>query len=347
MSVDSNLAAPGLTTGFLRAVTAEAARDPAAAAPAGPMAAAPAIPPPLRHNIRRGASMILLSTLMFSLMAVLAKLLGSRIPFMEMVFFRSFFALPVVLLIGLRGRATLRTRRFPGHLARACTGLAASSCMFFSATVLPLGEQQALTYGTPLFVTLLAYPFLGERPGPHRWAAVCMGFAGILVIALGPVLMGEPRLPPAGIAAWIVAAGYVAAVTHGMFAASTTLLVRQLSATEASTSIVLWQSVLMTALSGLVLPFIWITPGLGDLPLLVAVGLVGGIGQLLSTEAFASAQVSSLGPYTYTALLWAALFGWLIWGDVPGVTMILGAMLIVGAGLYILHREMRRRKSAV
>jgi drug/metabolite transporter (DMT)-like permease len=216
--------------------------------------------------------------------------------------------------------------------------------MFFSATVLPLGEQQALTYGTPIFVTLLAYPFLGERPGPHRWAAVAMGFAGILIIALGPTLMGETRVPPAGIAAWVIVAGYVAAVTHGMFAASTTLLVRQLSATEGSTSIVLWQSILMTALCALALPFVWVTPSAMEWLLLLGMGLVGGIGQLLSTEAFASAQVSSLGPYTYTALLWAALFGWLIWGDVPGVAMVTGAALIVGAGLYILHREMRRRQ---
>jgi len=215
--------------------------------------------------------------------------------------------------------------------------------MIFSATVLPLGEQQALTYGTPIFVTLLAYPFLGERPGPHRWAAVGIGFLGILVIALGPAVLGTARPAPLGVAAWAVVAGYVAASLHGMFAASTTLLVRQLSATEASTTIVLWQSILMTALSALALPFVWVTPTWGQLALLVGIGVVGGIGQLCSTEAFASAQVSSLGPYTYTALVWAALFGWLFWGDVPGPTMALGAALIVFAGLYILHREMRRR----
>jgi drug/metabolite transporter (DMT)-like permease len=238
--------------------------------------------PATRHDIRRGATLILCSTLMFSLMTLLAKLLGSRIPFMEIVFFRSFFALLIVAGVGLRGRATLRTRRFPGHLGRACTGLAATCCMFFSATVLPLGEQQALTYGTPIFVTLLAIPFLGERPGPHRWGAVGVGFLGILVIALGPGLLGQAHLPPPGPVDWL---------------------------------------------------------------LLLGVGLVGGVGQLLSTEAYASAQVSSLGPYTYTALLWAALFGWLIWGDVPGPTMVLGGAMIVAAGLYILHREMRRRRA--
>jgi drug/metabolite transporter (DMT)-like permease len=307
-------------------------------------AAAIAAPHAMRHDIRRGATFILLSTLGFSFMTVLAKWLGTSIPFMEMVFFRSFFGLPVVIMLSLRGRVSLRTRRFPGHVARACTGLAATTCMFFSATVLPLGEQQALTYGTPIFVTLLAIPFLGERPGPHRWGAVLVGFVGILVIALGPGLLGETRLPPPGVAEWVLVAGYVAASCHGLFAASTTLLVRQLSATESSTVIVMWQSILMTVLSGLVLPFIWVTPSPLEWVLLLGIGVVGCISQILSTEAYSSAQVSSLGPYTYTALLWAALFGWLLWGDVPGITMILGATMIVAAGLYILHREMRRRK---
>ncbi len=308
------------------------------------MSISPPAPHATRHDIRRGATLILLSTFGFSMMTVLAKLLGSSIPFMEMVFFRSFFALPLVILIGLRGRVSLRTRRFPGHVARATTGLAATTCMFFSATVLPLGEQQALTYGTPIFVTLLAIPFLGERPGPHRWGAVLVGFLGILVIALGPGFLGEVRVPPPGVAEWVMVAGYTAAVVHGLCAASTTLLVRQLSSTESSTVIVLWQSILMTVMSGLIMPFVWVTPTALEWLLLIGIGVVGGISQLLSTEAYSSAQVSSLGPYTYTALLWAALFGWLIWGDVPGVTMILGAAMIVAAGLYILHREMRRRR---
>jgi drug/metabolite transporter (DMT)-like permease len=158
--------------------------------------------------------------------------------------------------------------------------------------------------------------------------------------------MGRPHVPPPGVAEWVLVAGYVAAVSHGLCAACTTLLVRQLSATENSTSIVLWQSLLMTGLSAVALPFVWVMPSGPDWLLLVGVGLVGGIGQLLSTEAYASAQVSSLGPYTYTALLWAALFGWGLWGDVPGVTMVLGGALIVAAGLYILHREMRRRARA-
>ncbi|MFC7610374.1 EamA family transporter [Teichococcus aestuarii] len=121
------------------------------------------------------------------------------------------------------------------------------------------------------------------------------------------------------------------------------MLVRQLSGTESSATIVLWQSLLMTGFSLLALPFVWVTPTLADLPLLLGIGLLGGLAQVLLTEAYASAQVSSLGPYSYTALVWAMLLGWVVWGYVPGPAMLAGSALIVAAGLYILHREMKRR----
>ena len=299
---------------------------------------------PLRHDIRRGALLMLAATFFFTVMGALVKQLGDRIPFPEIMFFRNALALPVVLLIGLRRGATLRTRRLGGHVTRAFTGLAAMSCSFFSITVLPMAEQTALTYTTPLFVILLAIPFLGERPGPQRWAAVLVGFLGILVIALGQGGFAGAARP--GVSEVLLWAGFIAASVHGIFAGLTTLLVRQLSATETSASIVLWQCLLMTLMTGLSLPFVWVTPSWTELPLLIAMGILGALGQLALTEAYASAQVSSLGPYSYTSLLWAMLLGWLVWGDVPGLAMLGGAALIVGAGLYVLQHEMRGRGKA-
>ncbi len=297
----------------------------------------------LRHDLKRGALLMLLATALFALMSALVKGLGTRIPFPELMFFRNAFALPVVVAIALRRHVTLATRRFPGHVARAMTGLAAMSCSFFALTVLPLAEQTALTYSTPLFVIILSIPFLGERPGPHRWGAVLVGFLGILVIAIGQGAFGGGHRGPPGVADWLVWAGFAAAAVHGLFSGMTTMLVRQLSDTEASSTIVLWQSLLMTGFSLLVLPFVWVTPTLAELPLLLAIGLLGGLAQVALTEAYASAQVSSLGPYSYTALIWAILIGWLAWGETPTLSMLAGAGLIVAAGLYILHREMRRR----
>jgi len=101
----------------------------------------------------------------------------------------------------------------------------------------------------------------------------------------------------------------------------------------------LWQSLLMTALTSAALPFFWTTPNACELLILILVGLVGGVAQVMLTEAYASAQVSSLGPYSDTSILWSVGLGWLIWGDMPTIATILGAVLIVLSGLYILHRE--------
>jgi drug/metabolite transporter (DMT)-like permease len=276
---------------------------------------------------------------------MLVKMLGDRIHFTEQIFFRCALALPVVLLIvarSNRGRpvlGALKTKRFPGHLLRALTGTIAQGASFYALTVLPLAEHTALTNTTPLWVSLLSIPFLGEKVGLHRGGAVLVGFIGIVVIAVAEgAFSGDLR----GAAQW----GFIAAVAHGLFSAGTTMLVRSLSATEASTTIVLWQSLLMTSFISLAMPFFWVTPGWHDLMLLIAIGLLGGVAQVMLTEAWASAQVSALAPYSYSSLLWAILFGWLAFGHVPGVSTLLGAGLIIAASLYILHREIvlgRRR----
>ncbi|BDG73089.1 DMT family transporter [Roseomonas fluvialis] len=295
---------------------------------------------PLRHDIRRGALLMLGATALFTIMSALIKGLSENIHFVETMFFRSAFALPVMFVIAARGRnwGLLRTRRFPAHIVRAFTGTMAQGCSFYALTVLPLAEQTALTYTTPLFVTLLSIPFLGEKVGIHRWSAVLLGFAGIMVIALGDgAFQGSGPNQ-------VVAIGMAVAVAQGVWSAATTLLVRSLSATESSATIVLWQSLLMTAFTLVALPFFWTTPTFFELFLLVLVGLIGGVAQIMLTEAYASAQVSALGPYSYTSILWSVAIGWVVFSDAPGWSTLGGAALIVASGLYILHREIRRAR---
>ena len=191
---------------------------------------------PLRHDMRRGVLLMLAACALFTLMSAVIKLLGDRIPVVEIMFFRSALAVPVVLLVVARTRrgvgfvAALRTKRFPAHFLRACTGTSAQACSFYALMLLPLAEQQALTNTTPLFVTLLSIPFLGEKVGIHRGGAVLLGFAGILVIALGQGAFSGTLDATAQL-------GMAVALAHGVFSAGTTMLVRNLSATEASTTI--------------------------------------------------------------------------------------------------------------
>jgi len=282
---------------------------------------------------------MLAATALFTLMSAVVKLVSVNIPFFEIMFFRSFIALPVVLLIVMRMRegAKLATQRFGQHVLRAMTGTAAMSCSFFALTVLPLAEQTALSFTTPIFVTLLAIPLLGEKVGIHRLSAVIVGFLGVVVIALGKGAFMGPVDP------WIIF-GMCVAVAHGLFSAATTLLVRSLSATESSSTIVLWQSLLMTGFTALTLPFVWVTPGATEWVLLILIGVVGAVAQVMLTEAYASAQVSSLGAYSYTGILWAVLLGWIFFGEQPGIATFIGSGLIVLASLYILRREMIRAR---
>ena len=286
----------------------------------------------MRHDLRRGALLIVSAGLIWQLMNALVKQLGTTIPVPELMFFRNLFSLPMVLLIASRGTITLRTRRFGGHVIRASTGLMAMSLSFLAVSVLPLAEQQVLGYTQPLFITILAIPFLGEQPDRRRWLAVLVGFLGVVTVALGQGGLGGGSAP-----GW----AYVAAVTQGLVSALTTLQIRQLSATESSSTITLWQAILMTGIMACALPFVWVTPTWGQFGLLVLLGTLGGLAQVLQTEAFASAQVSALGPYTYCGLIWATIIGWTVFGDAPSLVMILGALLIVGAGIAILPRRAR------
>ena len=278
--------------------------------------------------------MMLGATLAFTLMGALVKLAAPRIPFPEMMFFRNFLAVPVAVLFALRRGAGLRTRRLGGHVARAGTGLLAMTCSFWALTLMPIADQTALSFTNPLFVILLSIPFLGERPGWRRWVGVGVGFVGVLVVALGQGAFGGGAVP-----GW----AYGVAVSQGIFAGLTTLLVRQLSATESSATIVLWQSLLMATLTALALPLVWVTPTGTELLLLLGIGLIGAVGQVMLTEAYASAQVSALGSYSYTALIWAMLLGWAVFGEAPGLAMLAGSALIVVAGLVVLRGEIARR----
>lgn len=215
---------------------------------------------------------------------------------------------------------------------RSVIGLISMIMVVVSVTRLPLAEQQVLSYTQPLFLVILSIPLLHERPSLQRWIAVCIGFSGVVVVALGKGLLH-------GSAAAVPTWAYLVALAQGAVGALTTMQIRQLSATEASTTISLWQAILMTVMTAAPLPFIWTTPHMADALCLVSVGAFAGIAQVLQTEAFASAQVSAIGPFAYSGLLWAALIGWFGFQEIPGLAMLAGGLLIIGSGVWMLRGE--------
>ncbi len=272
------------------------------------------------------------SVLLFSVMNVLVKVLTDRFPITELTFFRSFFALiPVCVAIHMTGgfRRTLRTARPVGHFTRTLIGLTTMVAMFWSFHLLPLGDAIALNFASPLFLTALSVPMLGEKVGVHRWGAVLVGFGGVLVIA-----------KPSGD---MLNLGVLVALVGAFCNASAMITIRQLSKTEASNTIVFYFTFLSTALIAVTLPFAWVTPSPLEWAMLTGMGLLGGGAQLLMTRAYSLAPAAVVAPLTYTSLLVAVLFGWLLWGDVPSVATGIGSAIVMASGLYILHRETRRR----
>lgn len=286
------------------------------------------------ENTRLGIAMMVASTLLFSVLWTFVKALSERYPVVEVTFFRNLFALvPVVGLVTRNGwRRTLRVNRLSGHLWRSVVGVSTMTLSFLSYHLLPLADAVAISFATPLMVTALSVPLLGERVGMFRWSAVLVGFGGVLVIVQ----------PGSG----VLTAGALVAAAAACCGAFTTLTVRQLSRTDHSLTIVFLFTVFSSVITALPLPFIWQTPTLPDWGLLLAMGLIAGTGQVFMTRALALAPAVVVSPFNYAGLIWASLLGWLVWGDVPSHHVFFGAAIVIASGLFILYRETRKRSEA-
>lgn len=277
----------------------------------------------------------LIAILLFAAMDTLIKVLTADYPVPQLMFVRSLVAFLLVggyTLVRGGGIAAMRTRRPWGHVWRAFAGLISMGCFFYAFRELPLADVYVLSFAGPLFITALSAPLLGEPVGWRRWAAVVVGFGGVVVMAQPSA--GAPLVP--------VLVGLVAALFYALAA----LAVRGLSRTETSASIVLYLLLTTTVVSGALAVPVWTAPTAFGLGLMSLVGVLGAGAQVLLTQAFRRAPPAVVAPFEYTGMVWASLFGWLVFGDLPTVPVLAGAMVIIGSGLYILHREtmMARRR---
>lgn len=288
-------------------------------------------PAPTASPALRGIANIVLAVGLFAAMDALVKHLAVSYPVLQLVFFRSLFAfLPLTLLIAHSGGlSALATTRPLGHVLRSMTGLVSMLLFFLAFALLPLAEAIALSFAGPLFLTVLSIPLLGEQVGLRRWAAVIVGFLGVLIIVRpGAGVFGPEALIPVG-----AALAYAFAM----------IFVRKLSRSETNAAIVFYFTLSCTILSALGLPFVWVTPTLADLPALIGIGLLGGAAQLFMTQAFRLAAAAVVAPFEYLAILFGIGFGYAFWGEIPDRWTLLGAAVVVASGLYILRREARRR----
>lgn len=296
-------------------------------------------PPSTRPPERRllGIALRITSATLLAGMAACAKLASARgVTVPELLFYRSVFALPLAAgWIGVvPGWAAVRTRRPRAHVTRTLVGFTAMGMMLGSISRLPLGEATTIIYLSPLIATLLSAALLRERIGRHRWAAVLAGFVGILVVV---------RPGAAGLAT----AGVLLGLGGALGQAAVMITLRQLGRTENTAAIVWWFLVLSSLLGAAFLPLFGRWHGGAVLVTLAGCGLFAGAGQIAMTASLRFAPVATVAPFDYLQILWATLFGWLVFAAPLDPATLAGAALIAGSGLYTAYRERLRGREPV
>lgn len=276
------------------------------------------------RNLRRGAMYMVGSSLLFASMGMAVKYASSSLPNETIVFFRSAAGLLALLPLVLhRGLKSLRTQHFRLHATRSLAGLAAMYCFFFAIAHLPLAEAVLFNYATPLFVPFMAFLWLRERVPAILWVFIAVGFLGIALI-LRPTPATFNPVSLVGLAA-------------GLFAAFAMVTIRRLTRTEPSFRIVFYFGVVSTAVSAVPLLWAWQTPPPALLAVLIAIGVLGTGAQLLLTRAYALAPAAMVGPFTYTTVAFAALFGAVLWQERLDTIALLGIALVCVAGILVLR----------
>jgi drug/metabolite transporter (DMT)-like permease len=279
----------------------------------------------------------LLTALLLALMFALVKVAAERgVNLVESLFYRQIGSTvcAIALVILGPGFASLRTRRVGAHLVRMALGMLAMALNFLAIILLPLAEATAIGFSVPIFSTLLAALLLGEVTGRWRWGASAAGFAGVLLI----IQPGGSHIHPAGAAV---------ALAGALATACVTIMIRQLGATERTTTTVFLFAVSSLVPMGVLMVWFGQAHDPDTWLILAGMALAGGLAQLTLTGSLRLAPVAVVMPMDYTSLLWATLLGAWLFGELPTLWTWLGTPIIVASGLVIVWREhaARRRRS--
>lgn len=287
-----------------------------------------------------GITLKVLSVVVFVAMSAIIK--GAEgVPIGQLVFYRSLFALvPIFILLGFRGELMegFKTKRLSGHVLRGILGTTGMFLIFFGLARLPLPEVTTINYATPLFIVIFSAVFLREKIRLFRWSAVVVGLIGVIII-MWPrltVFSGDfSNLGPQTIGAISV---FVACMTS----AAAMLTVRNLVRTESSATIVIYFSLVSTAMGMLASLFLgWASLSLQQVLWLIGAGIAGGIGQILLTESYRHAEITTVAPFEYSSMILAIIIGFVIFSEIPTIEMLVGGTIVTAAGIFIIYREHR------
>lgn len=292
--------------------------------------------PPSSHSLPvLGITLRLASVVVFAGMTVCIKLLGPGIPAGQTLFVRGLISVLVLALIawGTEGLHLLKTSNWRSHALRSLSGTVSMFCLFTALTMIPLADLTAISFTAPMFLTVLAMVFLGERIHRFRWTALGIGFVGVLI-------MIGPHLSFAGGAS----AGVLIALVNAVFSAIAMMFLRSMSGHEHAITITFYFSLTFMACTALTALLGWPMPTPAQWLLMILAGLFGVVGQLLMTYAYRYAEASTIAPLDYSNMILAVVLGYAFFDEIPSLSVWIGSPLIVAAGLIILWREYRLKK---
>jgi drug/metabolite transporter (DMT)-like permease len=279
----------------------------------------------------RGIILAIASGAFFASMHGSVRLLSQDLDAMEIAFFRAFFGFLFFTPLLIRTRlSVLRTRRLPLHLLRGIFNGASLLLWFTALSMVPLGDATALSLMGPLFVALGAMLVLGERVRGPRWTALAIGFAGALIIV-------RPGFQEVNL-------GMIFVLVSMLFVTGSKLIAKSLSRTDQPSTIVAYLSLTMMVPSGVALIFVWQTPTIEQLLFMVLIGFLGSCGHLLLTTAYKIADISAVEPVVFARLVWAAIVGWFMFAEFPGLWVWIGGALVVAGSTWLARHEARGRR---
>ncbi len=282
-------------------------------------------------NVFKGITLILIATFSIVLMNTCAKMSSLTHDPIEMLFYRGVVALILLVpyMMLTRPASIFRTRRIKTHLYRAVVGNLGVGFVFWTYSLMPMADATSLLFAAPLFVAVLSPVMLGERVDRYRWAAVMVGFGGILLIAKPS---GDLFANPASLIA-LAAALCVALVD---------IALRNLGRTDEPLTTVFFFLLIGVLISG---PYTFLCgslPGRPILPWMIGIGVFAAVQQVAKTTAYRLAEASLLAPYTYSSIVWATMTGWIFWQDFPTLSVLLGTTVVIGSNLFIIWQERKK-----
>lgn len=279
-----------------------------------------------KSNVK-GAGLALLAMAIYAMHDAVVKHLGASYSAIQIVFFAALLSFPLISVILLNDKRE-------GHLhpvhpwwvgARALATVINGVTAFYAFGHLPLAQVYPILFATPLFITILSIPVLGERVGWHRWGAVIVGLIGVLIV----VRPGQAEL----------GLGHAAALISALSGAFSAITVRRIGDEERSVVLLLSPLLGNVVVMGAALPFVWVPLQITDLGFMAVVAGFGLTGAFLSILSYRAGEAAIVAPMQYSQILWAVLFGWLLFRETPDALTMLGAAVVILSGIYILWRE--------